>query len=548
MRVVISYAHDAEGKRLAQALVNGLPRRGVEVVWDRDWPLDNPVSMPEWISRYMTEYPVLTVLSPDYVHRFGNGDGTPVRRGVLFESRILQRRIFDHTWPDGCPIIPVADLTFSADLAPAALKNLIIARFEPESGDGLDQIVRRLLALDRQGWRPSTPSSALFDGVNSLISRLEAAAPSSADSALVRDWLLSARQRKPGCTEVGRAFRASERIIKSAGDADLMGDLVDCCLGCLPVGRLSAEETAVKALVLLHGQAWRLYRQHELAAAVVVAEEGVELSIRCDDRRLGAFGLRQLAILRCAQAKDSPPEQGDRRHRYLARALDHASQARALFDTIRDDVEYGACTKVLAQIHFARYRLDGQRSALRDADRLADQAVGYLDGDQDRTRDYHDLSILRALIAVARRDWPKATELLEKVSADLGRRTGDGASYTELVGWAHLAAARLRWGEGGWDAVASAAWEANRALDIFTQLDLPYAVAESRWLLASLVPATAGVRRDDVKTCERLFADPRERLRAVEERRRRIGERAGGRWVRRRSEWREIQRKLRCHP
>src|SRR5437764_13914593 len=126
MKVAISYTHDGVGRKIAQALVEALRGRGIEVVWDCDAPLVNPVSLPEWITQQMAENPVLTVLSPEYVRRFGNGDDDPHRKGGLFESRLLLRRIFDYTRSAGCPIIPVAVPGFSADLAPVVLKNLVI--------------------------------------------------------------------------------------------------------------------------------------------------------------------------------------------------------------------------------------------------------------------------------------------------------------------------------------------------------------------------------------------------------------------------------------
>ncbi|MFI6302427.1 toll/interleukin-1 receptor domain-containing protein [Amycolatopsis thailandensis] len=539
MRVFISYAHDTQGRKVAQALADALRKRGVDVLWDRDLPEGNPVSLPEWIVTSVTAYPVLCVLSPDYVLRFGAGDGTAARKGTLFESRVLQRRIYDHTDPGGCPVIPVAGLGFSADLAPVVLKNLVISRFDAETEDGLEQIVRRLLAL-RPAPVPAGPiaASVQVSGEMTLVQDLEAVAPTSAiGPALVHDWLAAVPVLDRAA--LLRALPAVERIIKAAGDTEAMRQMTDCCLRALPDRSPAAGDRRARAWLLIRCQAWHLHRRHELAAAVSTVDEGIRLAKECGDGGLVASGKRLLATLHCELAEVSSPYA--RRH-HLALAVENARAASAMFDALDPaGDEYGACRNVLAGIWFTRYRLDRRRSALKLANKLAAQAVGYLP--KDRAREYHELVILRARICIARGELPRARGLIDKALASLADHAGDGASYTELLGAAHLARAELRLKENGRDALVNAAREVSLALGFFDEISLPYASATCRWLLAKLVPETAGVERGDVRICERLFADSRVRLLGLEERSRRIGECVGGRWTRR-TEWKEIARKL----
>jgi hypothetical protein len=145
--VFISYAHDGEGKKIAQALVEALRRRRFEVIWDRELAAANPSSLLEWVVNCIAENPVICVLSPDYIRRFGRTDGPPDRQHTLFESRQVLRKLVDHTSLLGCPVIPVALPELPFDQVPFALKNLAVARFDPETGAGADAIAERVRNL-----------------------------------------------------------------------------------------------------------------------------------------------------------------------------------------------------------------------------------------------------------------------------------------------------------------------------------------------------------------------------------------------------------------
>ncbi|GAB3476799.1 toll/interleukin-1 receptor domain-containing protein [Amycolatopsis cihanbeyliensis] len=552
MKVTISYAHDDWGRAISQALVVALRQRGVDVLWDRDLPAENPPSLPEWIVNGIAGNPVICVLSPDYVRRFGRGDGSADRKGVLFESRILLRRIFDHTEPEHCPVVPVADPGFSADLAPVVLKNLVIARFDPVSGDGVDVIVRRLLRLGHLRGAEPEPEPAELEprdipqvaprATHQVLRDLEVASPSTTDGLeLVREWLSFAAREEPCPVDLVRGFSAIERIIKSAGDANLMSVVSDHCLSAFSAGPLSDQEKKLKARILIRGRAWHLYRGHELRAAEQAVHEGVELAKGCGDRWSLALGRGSLGALHRALAADA---YGNAADYHLDKAEDNAESAITMFTAMAGaGYQAGVCTKLLAQVWFTKHHR-GQRGALRQASKLADRAVCLLT--PDRARQYHDLLILRAEIAVARGELTRAREFVDRAMRSLGRYQSDGASYVELLGCAYLARARLQLKEDGRDAQRDAMKDAETALKLFYELDIPYAVAGCRWLLIRLAPETEGIYRGDIKMVERLFPDPRERLRAVEERARRIEERAGNRWSRQ-AEWQDIVRKVRHH-
>ncbi|WP_236005525.1 hypothetical protein [Amycolatopsis pittospori] len=495
--------------------------------------------MPEWIATEFSTHPVLCLLTPDYVRRFGNGDNTSARKGVLFESRLLLQRIYDHTSRTECPVIPIAISALPVDLAPVVLKNLIVSRFDPETGEGLAAIEGRLHSLPSLSTRPKE-SSKVSKGVV-LARKLEAIAPSSSDAlTLVTEWLNTVPSLPH--EDVARALPAVEIIVKATGDVSAMERVADCCLQAMSDSGPLIGEVGDRAWLLLHCRAWQLHRRHELVEAVSVVAEGIRLAEEAEKERLEliAYGKRLQAKLHCELAEITDSE--TRKH-HLRRAVDCGQAASDLYEVIdAGSSECGAARVTLAQVWYTDYRLSRRRLALNRANKLADQAVGYLA--KDRSCEYHDLLILRARISITRGNFPRAKEMVNKALVSMATHAEDGASFAELLGLAHLARAELSSQEGGDDSSVSTRKDIGLALEYFEKSALLYASATCRWRLAKLAPATAGVERADIRICERLFADSRIRMRGLEERSRQIREYVGGRWTRR-AEWKEIERKLR---
>ena len=106
MAVVVTYAHDEEGKRLARALVALLRGSGLVVIWDGDLKLENVASQPAWMIRVIRENVVVCILSKDYVENFGVKSEDGSRRGVQFESHFVIDKFYNQCGEKNCPIVP----------------------------------------------------------------------------------------------------------------------------------------------------------------------------------------------------------------------------------------------------------------------------------------------------------------------------------------------------------------------------------------------------------------------------------------------------------
>ncbi len=538
----LSYAHDKEGKELAAFLYVMLKASGFTVVWDGQMTFDNPASKAEWIVNAINECVVICVLSPDYVRRFGRGDSSPDRKGVLFEGRHIMEKYYNHTESNGCPVVVVARPDFSADLLPYGLRGLVISRINPLTVGGGDPFVRRLSGLHAAPVLLSVPAddavhrAVVADAqptgnrpLTELLRSLEVVFPGTVEAGdLVREWIAVARA-SPGGTDFTRAFPAVVRIVKFAGDVRLAAEVADLCLAALTGDELLKWEKKMRAEVLISMKCWQLRREGKLRAALTAVGEGLTLARECRAAHLVALGEGSLGRVHRGLAEVA--ESGDLR-RHLDDAVRFTSKAIEAFKGMgQHDEEVGVYCNVLARVYFTRRRLLGERKSLSRASGFADLAAEFLP--EDRVRECFELRILRAEIAMARRSPQEAREYLNGVIADLREREFDGASYTELLGRAYQARAELRRIRQGRGMPA----DVDEAQRIFEVLGLAHSVAECGWLRIKVTSSWLSGR--DIRILERLCADARVRLGAVDERLRRIERGIRGSRSRK-AEWRDI--------
>jgi TIR domain len=519
----MSYSWDEQGRKLAHAVVKHLRDRGIVVLWDEDLQLSSPSSVQESLLKAFSEAAVvLLVLSPEYLRRFAQGDDSSAHRGVLFESRILLQRYYNHTRHELCPLVPVADMTLSVDAAPYLLNSLLFSRVDPDSGDGFDALVVRIKQI--AGAVPSTsavdsdhagevvpPERGSRRTMRAVVCEMEAAVPSAPGAAdLVHEWLAFSQDAGTSATEFLSAFPAAQRIIKAAGDVDLMGQADDACMSQLASEPLPDLDKQMKAQILIDGRAWHLRRRGRLMAAIEAIEDGIALARGRLDHQTVHRGRRHLAHIyrRRAEVGKGPDQLRD-----LQRAEEHARAAMDYFGKqIPPDAETAASIYVLARIKYAGFRLTGARSALRHAAVLAEQATDMFP--QDRAREEVELLLLRCEIATDNRRIPDAQRCLDR-TADLLDLCGDeGASYTRLRGRAHQARAHLFYTQDG-ALRTRARREAEAALAIYRRLELPIATAECEWFLLRGNHVLTRLHGRDVTLLERQCADHRIRISAA---------------------------------
>jgi tetratricopeptide (TPR) repeat protein len=517
----MSYSGDEQGTKLAHAVVKHLRDRGIVVLWDEDLLLNSPPSVQESLLKAFSEASVvLLVLSPEYLRRFAQGDDSSAHRGVLFESRILLQRYYNHTRGELCPLVPVADMTLSVDAAPYLLNSLLFSRVDPDSGDGFDALASRIERIagavpsmrsadDDHAGEAVPPDRGSRRSMRAVVCDLEAAVPSAQGAAdLVQEWLEFSQDADISATEFVSAFPAAERIIKAAGDVELMRQVDDACMRQLASEPLIDVDKQMKAQILIDGRAWHLRRCGRLMVAMEAVENGMTLAKELQDYRAVHRGHRHLAHLYRRRA-----EIGKDQIRDLESAEKHAKVAWDYFGKqSQADADIAASIYVLARIEYVRFRLTGARSALRRAASQAERATDMFP--QDRAREEIELLLLRCEIATANGRIADAQRCLDRTVELLDPCGDQGASYTRLRGRAHQARAHIYYRQDA-GLRARTKREAEAALAIYRKLGLSVATAECEWFLLRGNAVLARLHGRDVTLLERQCADHRIRIRAA---------------------------------
>lgn len=519
--VLVSYAHEPEGRRMATAVIRALRARGRDVVSDHDVALRNPSSLPAWMDEQIANRVVLCLLTSGYLRAFEEvSAGDPAKRkGVRYELRAVRQRIYDHEGQYECPIIPVASPDFPTDLAPATLRGLNISRFDPETAAGTDQLVERIATLEGTGGigamstMERLPPAGGKHRFRQVVYKLEEDLPAEQAIALVRECLQLA-ENPDLFAELVPAFPQLAEVIKDHGQVSLMRVLTDRCLQVLRSSSpLLRWEHLLEARLLISGTAWYLQRDHRLPEALDDAKSGIALAERFGDRRIAAYGRQCLGRIQRLLAEDAREEDVDH---YLKLSYQSLDEATALFTAVDGGrpprSEVSSCLSLRARTLLTRFRRLDDKAALAYADKLVQEADRVMTASQKK--DKYDLSILRAEIAAANRRYSDGRKLLGNVIESLIAEVG--ALYSEILARAYVARAYL--------AIASRSSKSEilsdlrKARTIFEQQELGHAAAACTWTMLATDPrsvTSVKVTRIDIRQLQDLTADPRARLDAI---------------------------------
>lgn len=519
--VLISYAHDPEGRHMAAALLRELRARGCDVTSDHELPLQNPSSLPAWMDDQIACRVVLCLLSPGYLRAFEEvvDEDTAPRKGVRYELRAIRQRIYDHDGRFGCPVIPVALPTVHVELIPATLRTLDINRFDPETGAGTDQLVARIARLEGAGGTgamstkehvPPTSGRRLF---RQVVYSLEDDHPAERAIGLVRECLRLAEDPDLS-TDLVHAFGQLAEVIKDQGQVGLMRTLTTRCIRVLrSTTPLLRWEHRLESRVLICGTAWYLQRDHLLQEALDEARRGIRIAEQYGDRRIAALGKQSVGRIQRLLAEDS---RGQECAHHLSASLRSLAEATALFSAIDGTrvrrSEVGACLSLSARTQLTRYRLLDDGDALGYAEELTRQAADILTPNQKKDR--RDLAILRAEIAAANRRYADGRRLLGNAIESMIAEPGE--HYSEILARAYVARATLTQASRG--AKSDALADLDKARTIFRRQELNHAAAACEWtMLTTDSKSVTQVKftRADALALENLTADPRTRLAAV---------------------------------
>lgn len=434
--VIISYANEPEGQRMARALVRELRARGCDVRTDHRLAQQNPVDVPGWMDDEFATRIVLCVVTSGY--RLAAEEtapaGTPKRKGVRYELRVIRQRIYQHEGRFDCPVIPVAAPDYPLELVPATLRGLHLSRFDPDDGAGADELAERIAALDGTSSTQPTGDRRRF---RQVLHELEHDLPAEHAIELVGECLNLAKD--PDLSDdLLPAFQQLADIIKDHGQIGLMRALTDRCLDALrSKNPLLHWERQIEAQVLVCGKAWYLQRDHHLRTALDHAREGIRLAEDHGARRIAAYGRQCVGRIERLLAED-----GDEVEHHLRRSERTINEAIVLFRAIDGArprrSEAGACLSLAARTQLTRYRLLHDDRALANADLLAREAADALTVEQKKDR--HDLAILRGEIAAANRRHAEGRRWLGGVIESLVAERG---ALSEILARAYVARARI---------------------------------------------------------------------------------------------------------
>ncbi|MER5263413.1 TIR domain-containing protein [Actinosynnema sp. NPDC002837] len=521
--VFLSYVHGVQDNAAAEELVRSLTARGIEVLYDRQLARRNPSSLHQWISRCIQNHPVIYLISRNSIAWYDNDDPTTDHLGIRYETKQVIQRHYEHTSHEGCPIIPVLLPDTPADVAPFALRSLQMAKL-----DQIDLIVARIKDVHRHEREsinasgnsaehpaPDNATTSTTESPRTLrdvLRDLRLVGPANSPApGLVREWhALASRAPRPLDPRAIRIFSTVERIIKAAGDVELMADVSDLCLAELEATDGDETSSRERARWLICGRAWVLRRRNALDEALRVTHEGVAIAEEIDDQTLLAKGWRCLSRIHLDIAAT---RLGDKRDHHLHKAHEYLDRAQKMFLLANNPHEVDVCLLIDARIWFTRHRLLGHRRALRIARKLADSAEERLRMGRP-CRERYEAALLRAEIAVRAGNLALATRLAGgDLLTALQNRARDGASYIELSGRLHLLRAHLERDRRGADATS----EIDAATRIFEKLGLDHLVADCRWFTIRSTHRDRGFSAGDIRALERLCPDPVERVRVAAE-------------------------------
>lgn len=509
--VFLSYCH-SDGRELAARVADHFGSKSdIAVRYDTEIPETNPMSLPQWmVDGISGSDVVIMLLTPDYIRYASTLDKTSEHHGIRFEYRLILERYYRHDKPDGCPIIPVAAMDMPVDTLPGFITMMDVSHLG-DGSDSLERLYQRVIAVPTQPQTtagvvrvPAAGAGCTIDGdaLRQAVETLRDLPPIDSQAIMAVRECLRRAEHDSASLELARAFELAERIIKAAGDHELMRQTVDSCLTALDTHQ--SGDHRLRAKVLIHGRAWYLRSLDQLPEAVACVEDGIRHAVKDKDDRTVARGHRALArIYRRLAEIGGRHSAGE----YLDLAMREARAAQDRFQCSGDPVEIPTALYVRARIEFARYQLLGKRRALRRAHRLMSKREAQFPLHYVRHRIEKEL--LRCQIHTE--SWRRsktAGRALESAWRLLDQNSSEGASYDRLRALAHRASARLAMKSGH----GNARQEADDARKIYAELHMTIEFEECQWLLYLLTARVGSLRRREVAALQRTVLDPILRL------------------------------------
>jgi hypothetical protein len=497
-------------------VVDALRARGFDVLWDGDLTIIHPLSIPAWMETAVRDRTVLVIVSDDYLKALLSNDFVE-RRGVRYEAGLVRHKIYHHDGAHGCAVLPVVPPEIDANALPSVLQQLVIHRFDPSTRNGEEDLVRSLGALEvgNRGGAMHAESEGV-QRTRTMLAGLEACLPSSAQAyGLAHDLV----EHGEGDLELARAFDSVVGVAKAHGDVRLVSRLSAMCLQTLSSTLPLKGEGALKAKVLVSGQAWHLLREHRFSQAASVAEEGVQIAKKYRDLNTAARGQRAHARVFLHMATEALPYD---REFYLRNCEHLLILATTLFRAICGPTseEVGVCASLNAEMQLARYEMTHERAELTAAWDRAQVAEGLL---TPGTEPYQWLTVLQARLSLAARKYNEGKEFVTEVIAT--------ADFPEVVARSRQVRADLLLATRE---KAEALRDLLDAEDQFRRLGCDYAAATCWWTIAridSTKLVSFRLTAADVLQLEDLAPDPRDRRLAVLEHEHRSAKRLGRRSV-----------------
>ncbi|MDX8035594.1 toll/interleukin-1 receptor domain-containing protein [Lentzea sp. BCCO 10_0856] len=513
MAIFVSYS-SSDGGPAASAVVEALRARGFDVLWDGDLTIIHPLSIPAWMESAVRDRTVLVIVSDDYLKALLSNDFVE-RRGVRYEAGLVRHKIYHHGGAHGCAVLPVVPPEVDANALPSVLQQLVIHRFDPSTRNGEEDLVRSLGVLEvGNGGGAMYPESEGVHRTRMMLAGLEACPPSSAQAYQLAHDLV---EHGEGDLELARAFDSVVGVAKAHGDVRLVSRLSEVCLKTLSSTLPLKGEGALKAKVLVSGQAWHLLREHRFSQAASVAEEGTQIAKKYRDLYTAARGQRAHARVFLHMATEALPYD---REFYLRNCEHLLILATTLFRSISGPTseEVGVCASLNAEKQLLRYEMTGERAELTAAWERSQVAEGLL---TPGTEPYQWLTVLQARLSLAARKYNEGKEFVTDVIAT--------ADFPEVVARSRQVRADLLLATRE---KAEALRDLLDAEEQFRELGCDYAAATCWWTIAKIDSTklvSFRLSTADVLRLEDLAPDPRDRRLAVLEHEHRSAKRLGRR-------------------
>ncbi len=528
--VFLSYAHDDHGPPLMRWLRSQLAERGWTAVTDEDLPKLNPASMPEWMTKVIRHYPVVAIMTDEYVSQFLDGDSPMNRRGVLYESRIIASVIYGTVGNSNCRIIPVRFWEVNPTEVPPPLSNLLWTTLDRETASGMCELTTRLSALsqltysDIAGPEPEPDSSDVTTKKASQKTRPVPETlmdPSELSTDLTTLGMNDAQRTQlvercvryidSGEQNVSQwiydNYTALEKAAKSTGDFTAISRLSTALKGLL--GQSSTLPVQIRTSLIARTKicldGWVLQRQNRLYEAERATKEGLHLAHTVEDRPTAIYARKCLArIYRIAGEQILEPADALRRFDISIERIEEAILEFSSSDFKPDVI--GDCLELKSRAYLSRFRRSQEPRDLIAARAANSEALTQLPA--DTSKDYLDAMITASRLCFEEHDVAKADLILRSVL----QKIDFVDSRSEI-----LARTLFEKSVTSQNDVAQRRSELERARTIFDINGQAYNASECTWELFFLEPGdNGGIDFEGLRSLEQIEPNAMRRVVAVE--------------------------------